>query len=164
LADTGIRVGELAGLRPPDLIVQGRNQYLKVQGKGARERLVPVPPGLFRRLQRYADRSRPKDTHSDRLFLSLRRSTNGDYEPLTASGVGQLLKVLTEVAGVKKRVYPHLMRHSFATWTLTRGINPLTLAQILGHSSLAMIQNVYAHLTPSDSYDALLKVFSSDKQ
>jgi integrase len=56
------------------------------------------------------------------------------------------------------------MRHSFATWTLTRGINPLTLAQILGHSSLAMIQNVYAHLTPSDSYDALLKVFSSDKQ
>ena len=163
LADTGIRVGELAGLRPSDLIVQGRNQYLKVQGKGARERLVPVPPGLFRRLQRYSDRSRPKDTHSDRLFLSLRRSTNGDYEPLTGSGVGQLLKVLTEVAGVKKRVYPHLMRHSFATWTLTRGMNPLTLAQILGHSSLVMIQNVYAHLTPSDAYDALLKAFATDR-
>jgi hypothetical protein len=41
-------------------------------------------------------------------------------------------------------------------------MNPLTLAQILGHSSLVMIQNVYAHLTPSDAYDALLKAFATD--
>ena len=62
--------------------------------------------------------------------------------------------------GLRKRVYPHLMRHTFATWAPTRGMNPLTMAQILGHNSLAMIQNVYAHLTPSDSYEALLKALS----
>jgi len=160
LADTGIRVGELVALRPSDLIPQARSNFIKVQGKGAQERLVPVPPGLFRRLQRYAERGRPRDTRSDRLFLSLRRAPDGDYSALTTSGVSQLLDVLAQLAGIKKRVHPHLFRHSFATWALTRGMNPLTLAQILGHSSLVMIQNVYAHLTPADSYDALLKALS----
>jgi integrase/recombinase XerD len=79
-----------------------------------------------------------------------------------SSGVSQLLHALAVTAGIKKRVHPHLLRHSFATWALTRGMNPLTLAQILGHSSLVMIQNVYAHLTPADSYEALLKVFAED--
>jgi integrase/recombinase XerD len=162
LADTGLRVGELVALRPSDLQVQGRNQYLKIQGKGSRERLVPLPPALYRRLRRYADRSRPADTHSDRLFLALRRSPLGTFDPLTTSGVSQLLRVLAVAAGIRKRVHPHLLRHSFATWALTRGMNPLTLAQILGHSSLVMIQNVYSHLTPADSYDALLKVLAED--
>jgi integrase/recombinase XerD len=162
LADTGIRVGELVALRPSDLLAQGRNQYLKVRGKGSRERLVPLPPILYRRLRRYADRSRPDDTNSDRLFLALRRSPVGTFDALTTSGVSQLLRALAITAGITKRVHPHLLRHSFATWALTRGMNPLTLAQILGHSSLLMIQNVYAHLTPSDSYDALLKVLADD--
>jgi integrase len=160
LGDTGIRVGELVALRPPDLQVQGRNQYLKIRGKGSRERLVPLPPALYRRLRRYADRSRPDDTNSDRLFLALRRSPLGTFDALTTSGVSQLLHALAVAAGIKKRVHPHLLRHSFATWALTRGMNPLTLAQILGHSSLVMIQNVYAHLTPADAYDALLKVLA----
>jgi site-specific recombinase XerD len=120
LADTGIRVGELVALRPGDLHVQGRNQYLKVRGKGPRERLVPLPPALYRRLRRYADRGRPDDTNSDRLFLALRRSALGTFDALTTSGVSQLLHALAVTAGVKKRVHPHLLRHSFATWTLTR--------------------------------------------
>jgi integrase/recombinase XerD len=162
LADTGIRVGELVALRPADLQVQGRNQYLKVRGRGSRERLVPLPPALHRRLRRYADRGRPDDTNSDRLFLALRRSPEGTYDALTTSGVSQLLRALAVAAGIRKRVHPHLLRHSFATWALTRGMNPLTLAQILGHSSLVMIQNVYAHLTPADSYDALLKMLADE--
>jgi integrase/recombinase XerD len=162
LADTGIRVGELVALRPSDLLAQGRSQYLKIRGKGDRDRLVPLPPMLYRRLRRYADRGRPQDTNSDRLFLGLRRSPLGTYDALTTSGVNQLLRLLAGTAGIKKRVHPHLLRHSFATWALTRGMNPLTLAQILGHTSLVMIQNVYAHLTPADSYDALLKVLADD--
>ena len=160
LADTGVRVGELVALGPSDVQVQGRNQYLKVQGKGSRERLVPLPPALYRRLRRYADRSRSADTHSDRLFLALRRSPRGTFDALTTSGVTQLLRVLAPAAGIKKRVHPHPLRHSFATWALTRGMNPLTLAQILGHSSLIMIQHVYSHLTPADSNEALLKVLA----
>lgn len=162
LGDTGIRVGELVALGPSDLLAQGRNQYLKVRGMGSRERVVPLPPALYRRLRRYADRNRPAETQSDRLFLALRRSPFGVFDALTTSGISQLLRILAAGAGIKKRVHPHLLRHSFATWALTRGMNPLTLAQILGHSSLVMIQNVHAHLTPADSYDALLKVLARD--
>jgi len=69
-----------------------------------------------------------------------------------------MIKIIGQVAGVEKRVYPHLLRHSFITWSLTRGMNPIQLAQIVGHTSLAMIQQVYSHLTPSDAYDAMLRV------
>ena len=163
LADTGIRVGELVGLRISDLDVIGRNYFLRIRGKGARERFVPIPARIYRRLEHYATKQRPKGTRTDRLFLNSRRGLNGEYEALTESGVGQLLPVLAEQAGIQKRVYPHLLRHSFATWALTRGMNPMSLAKIMGHSSLIMIQQVYAHLTPADSYDALMKILTEDK-
>lgn len=161
LADTGIRVGELAGLRLADLVERDRNHFLRVQGKGSRDRLVPIPQ-LYRRLRRYADRGRPEDATSDRLFISHRRRPQGDYQPLTTSGVVQLIRNTAQVAHVDKRVYPHLFRHSYATWALNRGMNPIALAQILGHSSLAMIQNVYSHLSPADAYDAMLRALTSE--
>ena len=55
----------------------------------------------------------------------------------------QLLQQITYRAGITRRVYPHLMRHSFATYALTRGMNPIMLAKVLGHSDLTMIQQVY---------------------
>jgi site-specific recombinase XerD len=78
LADTGLRVGELLGLRTNDLVEQNRNYYLKVRGKGAVDRLVPAPR-LYRRLRIYAERGRPRDVVSSRIFLSHRRRPNGDY-------------------------------------------------------------------------------------
>jgi hypothetical protein len=63
-------------------------------------------------------------------LLALRRSPLGTFDALTTSGVSQLLRALAVTAGIKKRVHPHLLRHSFATWALTHGMNPLTLAQI----------------------------------
>ncbi len=161
LADTGVRVGELIGLRTADLVAQGRAYYIKVEGKGSRQRLVPVPR-LYQRLQRFAQRGRPRDIRTDRLFVSLRRRAGGDYEPLTSSGVAQMVRNLAETAGVKKRVYPHVFRHSFVTYELTKGMNPVQLAQIVGHTSLAMIQQVYAHLSPQDSYEAMLKTLTED--
>jgi integrase/recombinase XerD len=162
LADTGIRLGELVGVRISDVLLQGRRHYLRVRGKGDIERLVPISPGLYTRLRRYIDRSRPKDVGGDHLFIALRRNPAGDLDPLTASGVEQMIKILAQVAGIEKRVYPHLLRHSFVTWSLTRGMNPIQLAQIVGHTSLAMIQQVYSHLTPSDAYDAMLKVLTAE--
>lgn len=161
LADSGIRVGELVGLRLSDLVERTGGFYIRVEGKGARERLVPVTPALYRRLRRQADRGRPADTSSDRIFIGLRRGLSGDYEALTTGAVEHMIKDLAERAGIERRVYPHLLRHSFATWMLSRGVNPIVLAQILGHNSLAMIQQVYAHLTPQDSYDALLRAISA---
>jgi integrase len=161
LADTGIRVGELLGLRISDLAERERATYLRVRGKGDKERLVPLPR-LGRRLRRYAERGRPADTVSDRLFVGLRRRPHGDYEPLTRFGVAQMIRILGEKARLGKRVHPHLLRHSFATWSLTRGVNPVILAQVLGHSSLAMINDVYAHLTPQDSFQAIARALMGE--
>jgi integrase/recombinase XerD len=161
LADSGLRVGELLGLRTSDLVEQGRNYYLHVRGKGAVDRLVPVPR-LYRRLRVYVERARPRDAGSTRIFLSHRRRPDGEYGPLTTSGVDQMIRNLAVAAGISKRVYPHLMRHSFATWQLTRGMNPIQLARILGHSSLAMIQDVYAHLSPGDAYEAMLRTLREE--
>jgi site-specific recombinase XerD len=162
LADTGLRVDELLGLRTTDLVEQNRNYYLRVRGKGAKDRLVPAPR-LYRRLRIYVERGRPRDAVSNRVFLSHRRRPNGgDYEPLTRSGLDQMIRNLGQIANIEKRVYPHLLRHSFATWQLSRGMNPIQLAQILGHSSLNMIQAVYSHLSPGDAYEAMLRTLREE--
>ncbi|MGA7361922.1 MAG: tyrosine-type recombinase/integrase [Candidatus Dormiibacterota bacterium] len=156
LADTGLRVGELVGLRTGDVLQRTRGSFLRIRGKGDRERQVPVMPQLTRRLERYIAKTRPKDVGGDRVFVGLRRSaTSGDYEPLTPSGVQQLVRELGRRCGIPGPVHPHLFRHSFATWALSRSMNPIQLAEILGHTSLAMIQQVYSHLSPSDAYDAM---------
>jgi integrase/recombinase XerD len=156
LADHGLRVGELLGLRTRDLIEQGRERYLRIHGKGGRDRLVPVPK-IYRRLRTYVDRYRPADARTDHIFLGLHRRPSGEYEPLTKSGLEQLLRLLGQQAGLQKRVYPHLLRHSYATRALRRGMNPLQLQEILGHTTLEMISRVYSHLTPSDAHEAQLR-------
>lgn len=164
LADSGVRVGELVRLRISDILTRDDHHFLKVRGKGDRERLVPIAPPLYRRLLRFVERYRPDNPSSDRLFLSRRRGGNtGGYGPLTDSGVQQLIRDLGERAGVKKRVHPHLFRHSAATHMLRRGMNPLLVAEVLGHTSLAMIQNVYSHLTPVDAHSALMAVLRSEE-
>jgi integrase len=162
LADTGMRLGELLALRPQDIRVEGGKNVVKVRGKGDRDRLVPLVPGLARRLKRFADRSRP-DSSTDRLFLTLRRGrSSGRLDPVTESAVEQVIRALGQVAGIQKRVYPHLLRHSFATDYLRRGGNPILLQQILGHSSLAMITQTYQHLTFSDAHEELMRVLAAD--
>jgi site-specific recombinase XerD len=164
LADSGLRLGELLGLTRDDLIEQGRDRYLKVRGKGARERLVPVQPSLSARLRRYSDRGRPQTAASDHIFLTLRRSrTSGDYEPLEARAVQELMSILAVKADVHDRpTNPHSFRHAFATNCLRRGMNPIQLQRILGHQSLEMISTVYAHLAPADAAAALMAVLKSD--
>src|SRR5919202_135187 len=121
LADTGIRLGELLALRPDDVRVEGGKNVIKVRGKGDRERLVPLAPGLARRLKRFGDRART-EASSDRLFLTLRRGrVSRKLDALTESAVEQMIRALGETAGIRKRVYPHLLRHSFATDYLRRG-------------------------------------------
>jgi site-specific recombinase XerD len=161
LADTGIRVGELCGLRVDSTVRHDRGALLKVRGKFDKERLVPLRPDLARRVERHA-KYRPADARGDRLFVSLRRGRDGQYEPLTPSGIGQLLRGLSQDAGITKRVHPHLFRHSFATEALRRGMNPIQLAQILGHEGLRMIEAVYAHLNVTDAYDAVMRMLTAD--
>ena len=162
LADTGIRVGELCGLEMEDIITaQDRKAFLKVRGKGSKERLVPLSPSLLRRIDRYR-RARP-ESHSNHLFVASRRNPQGEYAPLTRSGILQLLRSDADRAGMTRRVHPHLLRHSFATEALRRGMNPVQLAQLLGHSGSRMIEQVYAHLNAVDGYDAVMKMLTSER-
>jgi integrase/recombinase XerD len=165
LADTGLRLSELLGLTAADLVEQGRDRYVKVKGKGARERLVPLQPSLYMRLRRFAERGRPHDATSERIFVTLRHSRiSGAYEPLEPRAVQELMSTLAEKAGVQgKPTNPHSLRHAFATWCLRRGMNPIQLQRILGHSSLEMISNVYGHLAPTDAAAALMAVLRSDE-
>ena len=73
-----------------------------------------------------------------------------------------MISTLAKIAGIRKRVYPHLFRQSFATWVLSRGMNPVQLKEILGHSSLAMITYVYNHLAPEDAHAALMAAMGAE--
>ncbi len=156
LAGTGIRLGELLGLRAKDLVETDRGKcQLRVNGKTG-ERMVPVPPALARRLRRHLSRRHAETT--DRIFVGVRRSARtGEYEPLTDNGAEQVIRHLGKEAGIGRRVYPHLFRHSYATLMLRRGMSTIQLQQILGHSSLTMIAQVYSHLTTDDAYDAAMR-------
>lgn len=153
LADTGMRVGELVGLRITDIKSDGGRVFLTVNGK-TDERDVPLMADLHRRLRRYINDTRPKKAESDRVFLALRRSPWGGVEPLTESGVQQIIRDLAEAAEIGRRVHPHLLRHSFITDRLNRQMSPIHLKEMVGHKSMAMIDRVYSHIKPADVYEA----------
>src|SRR5215472_4684350 len=170
LADAGLRVGELVMLRLSDVTESNKAHYLRIAGrsqgggaKGDKGRLVGLQPQLARRLRRYIDRQRPRDADTDRIFVARRRDRRtGTYEPLTESGVQQLVRDLGHRAGIAKRVHPHVFRHSAATHMLRRGMNPLLVSKVLGHESLAMITRTYSHLTMDDAHEALMAALRSD--
>lgn len=154
LADTGIRVSELTGLRGVDLRENShdRQYFIKVGGKTG-EREVAVPPTLFRRLKAHASQIDAEQF----IFEGKRRSSEtGAYERLTRSGVAQMLARLARTAKINKRIFPHLFRHSYATMMIRRGVNLIMIQKAMGHSTLAMVSQVYAHTTPGDGYDQII--------
>ena len=142
LLDTGLRIKELIDLRMADLnLDQG---FLKVMGKGQRERIVPIGNNAQRALQRYLFRYRPQPAHSgiENVFLS----TSGG--PLTENTIKLMFARLARRSGVS-RLHAHLCRHTFATRFLINGGNVFALQQILGHSTLEMVRH-YVSLASSD--------------
>lgn len=164
LGDCGLRAEELCALTPDDVIRRDRQAHLLVHGKGERDRLVPLPPSLLRRIERYLRGVRPGDSRASALFVSLRRGRSGDYEPLTPSGILQMVGRTADQAGISKHIYTHLFRHSFITNALRAGMNPLLVAQIAGHNSLRMIERTYSHLNTDDAYEAMMKWLVRDKR
>ncbi|MGH7641960.1 MAG: tyrosine-type recombinase/integrase [Candidatus Dormibacteria bacterium] len=162
LADCGLRLGELLALRVEDIWEPKHGQFaLKVHGKGQRDRLVPVTPSLRLRLRRYLA-GRHAEAR-ERIFVGLRKDADGRYAPITKSGVEKAVRVMALEAGIEKRVYPHVLRHSFATEWLRRGGNIISLQRILGHADLSMIQGVYSHLDTSDDYQAAMRVLLGEE-
>jgi site-specific recombinase XerD len=154
-ADCGLRLEELTRLQAGDIVRAGRQAHLRVLGKRDRIRDVPVLPSLLRRFDRLIA-SREDERSSDAVFLTRRRGPLGDYEPLTSGGVYQVVKEAVTRAKITKRVYPHLLRHSWMTEMLRRGMNPVQLSIIAG-ASPEVIAACYTHLNKSDAFEAMTR-------
>jgi integrase len=160
--DCGLRIAELTQLTPAAITRSGRQAYLRVLGKGGRVRDVPLPPQILRRLERHIA-GRPDERSSDRIFLSLRRGPQGDYDPLTANGIYQVIKDAVARTAITKHVHPHLFRHSWMTEMLRSGMSPIQLSMIAG-ASVQVISEHYAHLTKDDAYEAMMRVLMGRRE
>jgi integrase/recombinase XerD len=168
LGDTGIRLGELLSLRREDLIKNKDERFIRVRGKGARERMVTVKPSLFDRMDHYSKRPQAKNAETSYLFLTDRKR-NGAYSALRGRTVQQLLKFAAVAAGITtlekgaRRIYPHLFRHSAITWMVNSGYPVEHIRQQVGHADLTLITNVYQHVSPSDRYNTFLELIRRDE-
>ncbi|QGY41200.1 site-specific tyrosine recombinase XerD [Pseudodesulfovibrio cashew] len=134
----GLRVSELIGLKVLDYDPQVG--ILRVFGKGAKERLVPIHHMAQDILTQYIDQTRPAfKPAADFLFLN--RSGKG----LTRQGVWKLVKRYAEMAGVKRAISPHTFRHSFATHLLEGGADLRTVQLLLGHADITATE-IYTHI------------------
>ncbi len=141
LLDTGLRLSELAGLEDEDVHIE--EQYLKVMGKGAKERMVAFGNTSRNALLKYATHFRGEPAHPGikEFFLIL------DGYPMSKEAVKSLLRRIATEAGVP-RLHAHLCRHTYATNFLVNGGNVLLLKQNLGHTTLSMVDR-YVHLATS---------------
>ena len=141
LYSCGLRVSELCSLRMSDLYLP--EQFIRVTGKGDKQRLVPISGRAIAELEAYfCDRNRIeiKPGYEDFVFISERLK-----KPLSRIMVFHFIKQLVVVAGVKKCVSPHTFRHSFATHLLEGGANLRVIQAMLGHESIATTE-IYAHI------------------
>ena len=136
---TGVRVSELVSIKKENVL--WNEGLIRVYGKGGKERFVPVPQFLLEELKKYSER-----ISGDRLF------------PLSTRQVERIVKKVAEKSGIKKKVTPHVLRHSLATTLLSRGVDIRYIQEILGHSSLSVTQ-VYTHVVPARLKEIYKKVF-----
>ena len=140
LYSCGLRVSELISLRYSDVYFD--EGFIRVEGKGSKQRLVPISETAIREIKNYLlDRNRMvvKKGFEDILFLS-RRGT-----ALSRIMVFHIIKQQTEIAGVHKNVSPHTFRHSFATHLLEGGANLRAIQEMLGHEKITTTE-IYTHI------------------
>ncbi len=133
---TGLRVSELVGLRPEQ--VNWDESYLIVQGKGRRERLVPIGTAALAITRRYL-RARGLRPAGIPLFLS--RGERG----FSRVGFWKVIRRYAQQAGLSKKISPHTLRHSFATHLLAGGADLRLVQEMLGHVDIGTTQ-IYTHV------------------
>ena len=138
----GLRVSELIGLQISDIYRE--DGFLRIIGKGSKERLVPIGNSSLKILFQYIDGARKqihvKPKFTDIVFLNSRGTG------LTRQSVFLLVKELAERNGIHKDISPHTFRHSFATHLLEGGANLLAVQQMLGHASVSTTE-IYTHIS-----------------
>jgi integrase/recombinase XerD len=143
LFSCGLRVSELVNLKLSDLYIE--EEFVKVLGKGSKERLVPISKKAIRELDFwFDDRSHMniKPGEEDYVFLN-RRGAH-----LTRTMILIMIKHQAEVAGIQKTISPHTLRHSFATALLEGGADLRVIQALLGHESIGTTE-IYTHIDTS---------------
>ena len=138
LYSTGLRVSELITLRIDNLFFG--EGYIRVIGKGDKQRIVPVGSAARDKIQLYMELRRPKRPSEATLFL------NNRGEPLTRVMVFTIIKQAAMLAGIDKSISPHTLRHSYATHLLEGGANIRQVQELLGHESISTTE-VYTHVS-----------------
>jgi site-specific recombinase XerD len=138
---TGIRVSELCSLTLSDIDLADRTLTIR-QGKGMSDRTIELEKKGYQAIRNYLQ-SRQQSL-SDALFL------NYQGEPISERGVQKLLAKYVKLAGITKKISPHSLRHTFATYKAERGVSPYQLQQWLGHRNLNTTQ-IYVHLGKQNS-------------
>lgn len=137
----GLRVSEMVTLRLSDVDLEVG--YVRCQGKGGKDRVVPLGRDAQTAVRRYLAGSRPylqKGRSTPVLFL------NRWGWPLTRQGFWKLLRAYAIAAGIDRRVTPHTLRHSFATHLLERGADLRAVQMMLGHADISTTQ-IYTHVS-----------------
>jgi integrase/recombinase XerD len=141
LYSSGLRVSELTQARIEN--VDFDEKVIRVTGKGNKTRLVPVGSRAAEALSDYLSTERPGLVRSGRtsthIFLSVRGGS------LTTNRIRQILKARAKLAGLEGNIYPHLLRHSFATHLLGNGADLRVIQEMLGHADIATTQ-IYTHV------------------
>ena len=141
LFSCGLRVSELVGLHVSDVFF--KDEFVKVTGKGNKERLVPIGDTALKALGLYIDQVRVhmkvQKKFEDTVFLNLMGSA------FSRISVFKLIKQLAQKAGIHKTISPHTFRHSFATCLVEGGADLRAVQQMLGHESITTTE-IYTHL------------------
>lgn len=147
----GLRVSELIDMKISN--VNCTENYVKINGKGGKTRLVPIADYTCEQIKNYINnvRSRQKinKKHEDFLFLNSRGTS------MSRVIVFLIIKEMVEKAGVNKKISPHTFRHSFATHLLQNGADLRFIQEMLGHSSITTT-TVYTHLKTEELRDVIL--------
>lgn len=140
LFSCGLRVSELINLRLSDLFLD--EKFIRVMGKGKKERLVPISESAVKELQYwFMDRNLMKIKLGEEDFVFLNR--RGGH--LTRMMIFTIVRRLAEAAGIEKTISPHTLRHSFATALLEGGANLRAIQDMLGHERISTTQ-IYTHI------------------
>ena len=140
LYSCGLRVSELISLRISDIYPE--EEFIRVEGKGSKERLLPISKTALREIQNYLyyrGEQVVKRGAEDILFLNRRGA------PLTRVMVFIIIKRQAELAGIHKNISPHTFRHSFATHLLEGGANLRAIQEMLGHEKITTTE-IYTHI------------------
>ncbi len=151
LFSCGLRVSELVSLRLSDLFLD--EQFLRVVGKGSKERLVPISESAIKELQMWfidRNRMRIKPGEEDYVFLNRR----GNH--LTRTMILIMIKETAALAGIKKTISPHTLRHSFATELLKGGADLRVIQTMLGHESIRTTE-IYMHVDTTMLREEILR-------